>query len=90
MFYYIILLNTDIKMAKLKSKKGAWFIKIRGSYLPCSTAGWLTYIPFTAYLIFSMIFGYTETDSILMVILVIAPNWLASSAVMTYIAERKS
>ncbi len=78
------------KRRKQKAKKGAWFIKIRGSYLPCSGNGWLTYIPFTAYLIFSMYFGYTQTDSLTMAILVIVPNWLASSAVMTYIAERKS
>lgn len=78
------------KFKKRNVKKGAWFVKIRGSYLPVSKQGWLTYIPFTAYLIFSMVFGYKETDSLTMATLIIVPNWLGTSAVMTYIAERKS
>ncbi len=28
-------------------KKGAWFMKLRGSYLPVSWQGWLSYVPFT-------------------------------------------
>ena len=38
-----------------KGRKGAWFVKLRGSYLPCSWQGWLLYIPyilFLAYIIF--------------------------------------
>lgn len=29
-----------------KGRKGAWFVKLRGSYIPCSWQGWLTYIPY--------------------------------------------
>lgn len=36
---------TRIKMTKLSAKNGAWFIKVRGSYLPASREGWLTYLP---------------------------------------------
>ncbi|HET9098234.1 MAG TPA: hypothetical protein VFN51_01305 [Candidatus Saccharimonadales bacterium] len=75
---------------KLKARKGAWFIAIRGSYLPVSPAGWWTYLPFLAYLIFSGIVGYRDTTSTAMAVMFIIPNWIAAAAVMTYIAARKS
>jgi len=28
-----------------KPREGAWFVKVRHSYLPASTIGWLLYIP---------------------------------------------
>ncbi len=31
---------------KIKHKKGAWFVALRGSYIPVSREGWLTYIPY--------------------------------------------
>jgi hypothetical protein len=73
-----------------KPRKGAWFVPIRGSYLPASTAGALTYIPYVAYLIFALVVGWQGTDSIGMAILFIVPNWIAATAVMTWIAGRKS
>jgi hypothetical protein len=39
-------------MKKMPSRrKGAWFVKLRGSYLPCSWQGWLTYIPYISLVI---------------------------------------
>ena len=75
---------------KSKHKKNVWFKEVRGSYLPVSKAGWLTYIPFLAYLLFSAITGVKYTNSIAMAILFIVPNWVAATAIITYVAARKS
>jgi hypothetical protein len=73
-----------------KTNKNKWFIPVRGSYLPNSWLGWLTYLPFTAYLIFALVFGWRDTRSAQQAILFIAPNWFAAAAVMTWIAKRTS
>lgn len=73
-----------------KAKPGAWFVPIRGSYLPISSAGWWTYVPFVTYLIFSVVIGISQTSSKALAVLYIVPNWIAAAAVITYIAARKS
>ncbi len=73
-----------------KKKQNVWFKKIRGSYLPASTTGWLTYVPFIAYLCFAYTIGVKDTGSAALAILFIIPNWVAAVAVMTFIAARKS
>jgi sensor histidine kinase YesM len=75
---------------KLKAKKGAWFVRLRGSYIPASWQGWLTYIPFTAYLVFSLIAGFAYTGTNLKAVLWVFPNWVAAAAVMTWLARAKS
>jgi hypothetical protein len=76
-------------MAK-KTKKQKWFIPVRGSYLPNNSIGWLLYLPFTAYLVFTLIFGWRDTQTTTEAILFIVPNWVAAAAVMTWIAKRTS
>lgn len=73
-----------------KSKKQKWFIPVRGSYIPNNWKGWLTYIPFSAYLLFSFCFGWHITDSVAKATVVILPNWVAAAAVMTWVAKRTS
>jgi hypothetical protein len=79
-----------IKNKRPKAKPGAWFVAMRGSYLPASSAGWWTYVPFVAYLISTLIVGINDTSSSAVAILFIVPNWVAATTVMTYIAARKS
>jgi hypothetical protein len=79
-----------IKSKRAKAKSGAWFSPVRGSYLPVSAAGWWTYVPFIAYLIFSLVVGIRDTSSAAIAILFIVPNWVAAGIVMTYVANRKS
>ena len=76
-------------MAK-KSKNKKWFIPVRGSYLPNNWLGWLTYIPFTAYLIAALILGWRGADTKAQAVLFIVPNWVAAAAVMTWIAKHTS
>jgi hypothetical protein len=76
-------------MAK-KTKKDRWFVPVRGSYLPNNWMGWLTYLPFTAYLIFSAYFSWRDTATHQQAVLFILPNWIAATAVMTWVAKRTS
>jgi hypothetical protein len=73
-----------------KAKRGAWFVPIRGSYLPASAEGWWIYVPFVAYLLFALVAGFNYTTSTAAAVLFIVPNWVAAAVVMTYIAARKS
>lgn len=79
-------------MVKKQNKyhQKVWFRRTRGSYLPVSAEGWLTYVPFLVYLIFALAAGINETDSMAVAILFIVPNWVAVTVVMTYIAAHKS
>jgi hypothetical protein len=78
------------KTAKRSIKKGDWFMPIRGSYIPVSWQGWLTYIPFVGYLVFATVMGWQSADTPSKAILFIVPNWIAAAAVMTYVAKRTS
>jgi hypothetical protein len=78
------------KTKRPKAKPGAWFVPVRGSYLPASAAGWWMYVPFVAYLVFSLVAGINETSSKAVAVLFVVPNWVAATVVMTYIAARKS
>jgi hypothetical protein len=78
------------KRATPKPKKDAWFVQVRGSYLPASDMGWFTYIPFVAYLGFSWYVGINDTSSYSKAVLWIFPNWVAAAVLMTWIAKRHS
>lgn len=78
------------KKSKQKVKKGAWFVAVRGSYLPISPLGWLTYIPFTAYLIYSLIVAFAYTGNNWKAVLWIVPNWVAAAVIVTWLAKRTS
>lgn len=73
-----------------KTKKRVWYRKVRGSYLPVNMIGWLTYVPFIMYLIFSAVVSVVESSSMLLAIMIIVPNWMAAGLILTYIATRKS
>lgn len=72
------------------SKKQTWFRPVRGSYLPNSWQGWLTYIPFAAYLAYSWLVAFWYTGNNLKAVLWIVPNWVAAAVVMTWVARRTS
>jgi hypothetical protein len=83
--------KTAHKIARSKKlSPGAWFISVRGSYLPASAAGWLTYIPFVGYLFGSLYVAVHHTHDAALIVLYVVPNWVAAGAVMSYLAARKS
>ena len=67
-------------MASKRSKK--WFIKVRGSYLPNNGKGWLTYIPYTAYLVGVLVFVLSQHYDFWISMFIVLPNWVAAAAVM--------
>ncbi|MEO8785024.1 MAG: hypothetical protein ABI221_01750 [Candidatus Saccharimonadales bacterium] len=73
-----------------KSKKSVWFVKVRGSYLPVNWKGWLTYIPFVAFLLVVLLDALRTKNTIADIFYMIFPQWLGAVAVMTWIAWRKS
>jgi hypothetical protein len=78
------------KKSKIKARKGAWFVAVRGSYLPWSWQGWLTYIPYSAYLVYTVIVAVNYTGNWYKAVLWIVPNWVAALVVMTWLAKRTS
>lgn len=77
-------------MKKKQKKFNKWFIKVRSSYLPNTGAGWLTYIPFIAYLVAVPLIAVANIDNVLVALLITVPNWVAAAIVMTYVASIKS
>jgi hypothetical protein len=72
------------------AKPGAWFIAVRGSYLPNSWQGWLTYIPFATYLVWALSYAWQHTGTLSRALLLIVPNWVAAAVVMTWLAKYTS
>lgn len=78
-------------MKKLpKLKKGAWFVRVRGSYLPMTWQSRLLYIPYLGFLMISLVYAFRTQESPLGVVLILFPQWVAAVVVMTWIASRKS
>ena len=75
-------------MKKKQAKK--WFIRVRGSYLPHSWEGWLSYIPFTAFLLTVLIAAIRTQHSVSDMFYMVFPQWVAAAVVMTWIAKQKS
>lgn len=73
-----------------KARKDVWFVKKRGSYLPCSWQGWLTYIPFVAYLITSLLVVRHQFSSVITDIYYTLPQWVMAAVILTWVAQRKS
>jgi hypothetical protein len=74
-------------------KSKYWYVKTRGSYLPSSTMGWISYIPFVAYLLSSVYFSdrLNKHASIWVVIFyALLPDFIAAAALMTILAKKKS
>lgn len=72
------------------SKTKPWFIKVRGSYLPYSFAGKLTYIPYLAYTIGVLVYVFEHDFTFWTSFFIVIPNLVAAAAVMNWIAARKS
>lgn len=78
------------KHANRKSKNDTWFIKTRGSYLPVSLMGWLTYVPFILFLAFSLWAVQQHTNNILGGLFDVIPYWVSAAVIMHWIGSLKS
>lgn len=81
----------DMKRSKNipKPRKGAWFVPVRGSYLPASWQAWLLYIPYTAYIVATLA-HVAGTATSWASYLALVPYWVAGLVIMTWIAKQKS
>lgn len=75
-------------MTKKHHKK--WFKKLRGSYIPISWQGWLTYIPYVSFLVITFIAVNRSESSVSDVIFGIFPYWICAAIVMQWLAGCKS
>ena len=73
-----------------KPRKGTWFVAVRGSYLPASWQGWLTYVPYIAYLVFTLIYGVRTTHGLGQTAMFVFPQWCAGAVIMSWLARQKS
>jgi hypothetical protein len=77
-------------MKKSSKKSSKWFIRIRGSYLPNNSRGWLTYLPYTLYLVGVLVYVYAKHYDTLLSVFIVVPNWVAAAAVMNWVAANHS
>lgn len=73
-----------------KAKKGAWFVQTRWSYIPVSTMGALTYVPFLAFLTGSLWAVWQHTDNPLGALFDAFPYWVGAVVVMHWFASHKT
>jgi len=88
-----------------KHKKGAWYVSVRGSYLPVSWQGWLLYIPYIVLIVLGLLWvsnmlsicSASEGCNISNIaftlfysLLFLVPYFVALIAVMHWIAKQKS
>ena len=76
------------KKANANNKK--WFIKVRGSYLPNNSMGWLSYLPYLAYLIGVTAAAIHERYGFITTMLVLIPNWVVAAMAMSWLAANHS
>ena len=73
-----------------KARKQKWFKQVRGSYLPNTWQGWLTYIPYTAYLIGPLLLVLRNKSDFWTALFILVPNWIVALIVMQWVAARRS
>ena len=77
-------------MASKKKSKNKWFKPVRGSYLPANSSGWLTYLPFIAFMLVTFFLTRKLNVSESAKVYLIAVQWAFVGFVMTWVAKQKS
>jgi membrane-anchored protein YejM (alkaline phosphatase superfamily) len=75
-------------MAKTENHK--FFKSMRGSYIPVSSIGWMMYIPFIGYLVYSAKIVFDQSQSNSYRLLTVSGQWIIATLVMTMIAKKFS
>jgi hypothetical protein len=73
-----------------KLRKGAWFYRVRGSYLPATWQGWATYVPFVAVLLGGWAYALRSEETVAETLLLVFAVWIAAAVAMTWVAARKA
>ncbi|MBI1857217.1 hypothetical protein HY003_00235 [Candidatus Saccharibacteria bacterium] len=75
---------------KKSNNNKKWFIKVRWSYLPNTWQGWLTYIPYLAYLVAVMIYLYSSSYGFWTSVFILVPNYVVAALIITWLASKTS
>jgi hypothetical protein len=75
---------------RARTKNGAWFVHLRGSYLPASAEGWLLYIPLIAGAISVIFITYSTHVKLAVALPQIGLQLIGIGAIFSWIAARKS
>lgn len=80
---------TAKKKQTKQSSSHLWFRQLRGSYIPIHWKGWMTYVPYIAYLYFTYALLVPNRPPF-ETILFLTPYWVAGVLIMHWIAKQKS
>ena len=67
-----------------------WFKPLRHSYIAINYKGALTYIPYVAYLVYSLLVPFDYLSHKALAVLIVIPNWVLANLLMTRLAKSKS
>lgn len=80
-----------MKSKKLpKLRKGAWFVPVRGSYIPATWQGWFLYVPYVLYIILVCLIVFRENEPLTTKAIMLIPYLVSGLLIMTWIAKKKS
>lgn len=79
-----------MKKQRIKEKKGTWFVKVRGSYLPYSWQAWVSYLPFIGVLVWAQLALESSGLDTSIAVLIYFSVLVSCGVVMTWIAAHKS
>jgi len=75
---------------KTKAKKGAWFYKMRGSYLPCSWQGLAIYGVYLVYIVAVPAVWYQKGHDLWSFLVMVIPLVVAAAVLTQYIASKNA
>jgi hypothetical protein len=73
-----------------KLKKGAWFVPVRGSYLPMTTQGWCMHALLLIGSVAVIAGAFSDKRDIVTVVLSMFLELIGLGTVFTYIASKKA
>lgn len=73
-----------------RTNKGAWFVKVRGSYLPRQGIGLVVYFAYVAYLICLVASWYVYGHTLWNLLVYVIPLSVAAELLTSYIASKHS
>jgi uncharacterized membrane protein (GlpM family) len=73
-----------------KHRPGAWFVPLRGSFLPVTRQGWLLCLPYLLFLVAVFLWIDRNSHSVSDTLYGVVPYWVACIILMHVIAWKKS
>ncbi len=73
-----------------KAKKGAWFVRLRGSYLPCSWQGLVIYFVYTVYVVALPVVWYYDGHEAWRLLTFVIPLMCGAALITQYVASKTS